>query len=172
VRRIVDGGLAPLVFAGPAEPPHVAAALPLPVCLQGVRAVARHPTDRDVARAQPVAVRAEPGARIAHLFDLPRSEAGQPGQIRVSTVTVWRVTLRNSGVARPRLTGGVRPMPRRWRRSRAGRVSLGSSIFVIVSVLLASRKAWPALVIFWIFVLVLRVAFFRPTQCDVETSAD
>jgi hypothetical protein len=169
VRWIVDEHLAPLVLADPAEPPHVAASLPLPVCLQGVWAVARHPSHGDVARAQPLFVRAEPGARIAHLFDLPRSEGGQPGQIRVSTVTAWRVTLRNSGVARPRLTGGVRPMPRRRRRSRAGRVSFGSSALVIVSVLLASRRAWPALVIFSIFVLVLWVAFFRPTQCDVET---
>jgi len=34
---------------------------------------------------------------------------------------------------------------------------------------LASRRAWPALVILWIFVLVLWVAFFKRTQCDVET---
>lgn len=60
-------------------------------------------------------------------------------------------------------------MPRRRRRSRAGPLSLGSLIFVIVSALLASRHAWPALVILWIFLLVIWVAFFKPTQCDVET---
>ena len=40
---------------------------------------------------------------------------------------------------------------------------------LVLSLLLASRKEWPALAIFWIFVLVLWLAFFKPTQCDVET---
>jgi hypothetical protein len=29
-------------------------------------------------------------------------------------------------------------------------------------------KEWPALAILWIFALVLWLAFFKPTQCDVE----
>ncbi len=58
----------------------------------------------------------------------------------------------------------------RWRRRRrAGRGSLGTAVVVVVSLFLASRKAWPALVIVWIFALVLWVAFFRSTACDVET---
>jgi hypothetical protein len=40
----------------------------------------------------------------------------------------------------------------------------------ILSLLLASRRDWPALAIFWIFVLVLWLAFFKSTQCDVEKS--
>jgi hypothetical protein len=43
-------------------------------------------------------------------------------------------------------------------------------VIVVLSLLLASRKDWPTLVIFWIFVLVLWVSFFKPTQCDVEKS--
>ncbi len=60
-------------------------------------------------------------------------------------------------------------MARRRRRRRAGRGSLGTAVVVVVSLFLASRKAWPALVIVWIFALVLWVAFFRSTACDVET---
>ena len=37
-----------------------------------------------------------------------------------------------------------------------------------LAVFLAYAKAWAALVIFLIFALVLWVAFFKPTQCDVE----
>jgi hypothetical protein len=59
-------------------------------------------------------------------------------------------------------------MARRRRRSRVGGLSAGSLVILILSVLLAARRAWPALAIFWIFVLVLWVAFFKPTQCDVE----
>jgi hypothetical protein len=32
------------------------------------------------------------------------------------------------------------------------------------------RKAWSALVIFWVFAIVVWIAFFKPTQCDVEKS--
>jgi hypothetical protein len=60
-------------------------------------------------------------------------------------------------------------MPRRRRRSRAGGVSAGSLVVLILSLLLASRKEWWVLAIFWIFVVVLWLAFFKPTQCDVET---
>jgi hypothetical protein len=59
---------------------------------------------------------------------------------------------------------------RRRRRSRAGGLSAGGLVIVVLSLLLASRKDWPTLVIFWIFVLVLWVSFFKPTQCDVEKS--
>lgn len=59
-------------------------------------------------------------------------------------------------------------MPRRRRRSRVGGLSVGGLVVFILSLLLAARRAWPALTIFWIFVLVLWVAFFKPTQCDVE----
>jgi hypothetical protein len=38
-----------------------------------------------------------------------------------------------------------------------------------LSLLLASRKEWPALAILWIFVLLLGLWFFKPTQWDVET---
>lgn len=59
-------------------------------------------------------------------------------------------------------------MPRRRRRSRAGGLSAGGLVVLILSLLLAARREWPALAILWIFVLVLWVAFFKPTQCDVE----
>lgn len=59
-------------------------------------------------------------------------------------------------------------MPRRRRRSRVGGLSVGGLVVLILSLLLAARRAWPALAVFWIFVLVLWVAFFKPTQCDVE----
>jgi hypothetical protein len=59
-------------------------------------------------------------------------------------------------------------MPRRRRRSRVGGLSLGSVVILVLSLLLVSRKEWPALAVLWIFVLVLWLAFFKPTQCDVE----
>jgi hypothetical protein len=59
-------------------------------------------------------------------------------------------------------------MPRRRRRSRVGGLSFVSFVILISSLLLVSRKEWPALAILWIFVLVLWLAFFKPTQCDVE----
>lgn len=58
-------------------------------------------------------------------------------------------------------------MPRRRRRSRVSGLSVASLVILILSLLLASRREWPALAIFLIFVLVLWVAFFKPTQCDV-----
>ncbi len=62
-------------------------------------------------------------------------------------------------------------MARRRRRSKAGGLSVGALIVLLASLFLASRKAWPALAIWWLFVLVLWVAFFKRTQCDVETAA-
>jgi hypothetical protein len=41
------------------------------------------------------------------------------------------------------------------RRSRAGGLSAGGLVVVVLSLLLTSREDWPTLVIFWIFVLVL-----------------
>ena len=60
-------------------------------------------------------------------------------------------------------------MPRRRRRSRTGGLSAVSLVVLVLSLLLASRKEWPALAIFLIFVLMLWLAFFKATQCDVET---
>lgn len=62
---------------------------------------------------------------------------------------------------------------RRRRRSRASGLSLGTFLF-LATLLLAARHAWVAwvaLAILWVFVLVLWVAFFKRTQCDVETGA-
>jgi len=59
-------------------------------------------------------------------------------------------------------------MPRRRRRSRAGGLSAGSLVVLVLSLLLASRKEWPALAVFWIFILLVWLAFFKATQCDVE----
>ena len=61
-------------------------------------------------------------------------------------------------------------MARRRKRSKAGRLSLGTLIVLLASLFLASRKGWPALAICWIFTLVPWVAFFKRTQCDVETT--
>lgn len=61
-------------------------------------------------------------------------------------------------------------MPRRRRRSRGGGASLGSLVVLILSLLVVQRREWPALAILWAFVLVLWLAFFKRTQCDVETS--
>jgi hypothetical protein len=58
-------------------------------------------------------------------------------------------------------------MARRRRRSRAGG-SLGGFIVLILALLLAYRREWVPLAIFLGFALVLWVAFFKPTQCDVE----
>jgi hypothetical protein len=44
-------------------------------------------------------------------------------------------------------------------------------VVIVLSLLLASQKEWLALAIFWILVLVLWLAFFKPTWCNVETSA-
>jgi hypothetical protein len=58
-------------------------------------------------------------------------------------------------------------MARRRRRSRAGG-ALGSFIVFVLVLLLAYRRVWFLLAIFLIFVVVLWIAFFKPTQCDVE----
>lgn len=62
-------------------------------------------------------------------------------------------------------------MARRRRRSKAGGLSLGALVLLVGSLLLVARKAWPALAVSWIFIVVFWVAFFKPTQCDVETDA-
>jgi hypothetical protein len=59
-------------------------------------------------------------------------------------------------------------MARRRRRSGAGG-SLGGLVVLILTLFAVYRKDWPALAILWIFSLVLWIAFFKPTQCDVET---
>jgi hypothetical protein len=89
-------------------------------------------------------------------------------QIRVSTVTVCCVRLKGGAECLPELKG--EHMPRRRRRSRAGR-SLGSFIVLVLTLLAVYRKDWTALAILWIFALVLWLAFFKRTQCDVETSS-
>jgi hypothetical protein len=61
-------------------------------------------------------------------------------------------------------------MSRRRRRSKAGGSSVGSLAVLILSLLAVYRKEWVALAILWIFALVLWLAFFKQTQCDVETS--
>jgi Ca2+/Na+ antiporter len=57
------------------------------------------------------------------------------------------------------------------RRRKVGKLSLVIVIVLLCSLILASRKAWAVLVIFWLFALVLWVAFFKRTQCDVETAS-
>ena len=59
-------------------------------------------------------------------------------------------------------------MPRRRRRSKVGGLSFVGAMILVLSLLLLSQRKWPALAIFWIFVLVLWLAFFKQTQCDVE----
>jgi hypothetical protein len=59
-------------------------------------------------------------------------------------------------------------MGRRRRRSKASGLSLGATVILIISLLLISRKAWPALAVFWILTLLIWVSFFKKTQCDVE----
>ncbi len=59
-------------------------------------------------------------------------------------------------------------MPRRRRRSKVGGLSFVGVMILVLSLLSLSQRKWPALAIFWIFVLVLWLAFFKQTQCDVE----
>jgi hypothetical protein len=59
-------------------------------------------------------------------------------------------------------------MPRRRRRSRAGESSLGSLLVLALSLLAVYRKDWAGLAILLIFALVLWLAFFKRTLCDVE----
>jgi len=62
-------------------------------------------------------------------------------------------------------------MARRRRRSKAGGLSLGASVILLGSLFLVARRAWPALTVFLLFIVLLWVAFFKRTQCDVETDA-
>jgi hypothetical protein len=62
-------------------------------------------------------------------------------------------------------------MARRRRRSKAGGLSFGASVILIASLFLVARKAWPTLAVLWLFIIMLWVAFFQPTQCDVETDS-
>jgi Ca2+/Na+ antiporter len=57
------------------------------------------------------------------------------------------------------------------RRKRIGKLSLVTFIALLCSLILASREAWTVLIVLWLFALVLWVAFFKQTQCDVETAA-
>jgi hypothetical protein len=60
-------------------------------------------------------------------------------------------------------------MSRRRRRSRANELSLGTLVFILLSVLLIYWKDWLGLAVYWAFDLVIWIAFFKKTQCDVET---
>jgi hypothetical protein len=62
-------------------------------------------------------------------------------------------------------------MTRRRRQPKFGKLSLESLVIILFSLILASRKLWPALAIFWLLALVLWAAFLKRTQCDVETTA-
>ena len=62
-------------------------------------------------------------------------------------------------------------MARRRRRWRIGKLSLGTTTLLLTSLVLALRESWPAFAVFLIFVLILWVAFFKQTQCDVETAS-
>ena len=60
-------------------------------------------------------------------------------------------------------------MPRRRRRSKSG-LSAGGFVVLILSLVFIAQKGWLALAVLWVFALVLWLAFFKKTQCDVETS--
>jgi|HubBroStandDraft_2_1064218.scaffolds.fasta_scaffold337948_2 hypothetical protein len=57
------------------------------------------------------------------------------------------------------------------RRKKIGKLSLVIFSALLCSLILASREAWAVLIILWLLALVLWVAFFKRTQCDVETAA-
>jgi hypothetical protein len=59
-------------------------------------------------------------------------------------------------------------MPRRRRRSKRSGLSVGSLVVLVLSLVFIAQKGWLALAALWIFALVLWLAFFKPTQCDVE----
>jgi hypothetical protein len=61
-------------------------------------------------------------------------------------------------------------MPRRRRRSKADGLSFGGLVILGLSLLAIYRKDWTALAVLWIFAVVLWMAFFKKTQCDVETA--
>lgn len=56
----------------------------------------------------------------------------------------------------------------RRRRSKVGGLSLGSFVILILSLIFIGQRGWVAFL--WILVLVLWLAFFKKTQCDVETN--
>jgi hypothetical protein len=57
----------------------------------------------------------------------------------------------------------------RRQRSQVGGLSLGSGVTVILSLIFIGQRGWLALAVLWTLVLVLWLAFFKKTQCDVET---
>jgi hypothetical protein len=59
-------------------------------------------------------------------------------------------------------------MPRRRRRSKRTGLSLGSLVVLVLSLVFIAQKGWLALAALWALALVLWLAFFKPTQCDVE----
>jgi hypothetical protein len=61
-------------------------------------------------------------------------------------------------------------MARRRRRSKRSGLSFGSLVVLVLSLVCIAQKGWLALAVLWIFALVLWLAFFKKTQCDVETS--
>ena len=56
----------------------------------------------------------------------------------------------------------------RRRRSKFGSLSLGSLVILVLSLIFIGQRGWLALAVLWILVLVLWLAFFKKTQCDVE----
>ena len=58
----------------------------------------------------------------------------------------------------------------RRRRLRASLPSLGGFVLILLTVLAISGNEWVLLSVLWVFALVLWLAFFKQTQCDVETS--
>jgi hypothetical protein len=62
-------------------------------------------------------------------------------------------------------------MAKRRKRSKAGQISFGALTILLGSLFLAARKAWLGLGVFWFLGLVLWMAFFKRTQCDVETAS-
>jgi len=60
-------------------------------------------------------------------------------------------------------------MPRRRRRSTVGGPSFVGVVILVLSLIFISQRGWPALAALWILALLLWLAFFMKTQCDVET---
>jgi len=58
----------------------------------------------------------------------------------------------------------------RRRRSKVGGLSLGSGVILSLSLTFIGQRGWLALAVLWILALVLWLAFFKKTQCDVETN--
>jgi hypothetical protein len=58
----------------------------------------------------------------------------------------------------------------RRRRSKVGGLSLGGFGILILSLIFIGQRRWLALAVLWILALVLWLAFFKKTQCDVETN--